>query len=64
MYGSFRRRLGEAARAEAETRLRRRITEIEDSLARPAEDGMDWGLRRDALQRELDALRNSLARAR
>jgi hypothetical protein len=38
-------------------RRARRIKEIEDSLARPAEeDGPEWWIRRGQLQRELERL--------
>jgi hypothetical protein len=37
--------------------IRRRISEIEESLARPAEEGRAWDRRRAQLERELDALR-------
>jgi len=35
---------------------RLRISQIEDSLARPCEEGPDWDRRRKQLQRELDDL--------
>jgi hypothetical protein len=39
---------------------RRRISEIEDSLAHPAEEGRDWARRRAALERELEQLKRKL----
>lgn len=40
-------------------RRRRRISEIEDSLARPVEEGREWDRRRAQLEAELDVLRQA-----
>jgi hypothetical protein len=37
-------------------RRRRRINQIDDSLARPVEEGREWEMRRFALERERDIL--------
>lgn len=42
-------------------KVRRRISEIEDALARPAEEGKAWERRRAQLERELEALRATRA---
>lgn len=43
----------------AQEHRRRRISEIEDSLARPVAEGREWDRHRAALERELDILRRA-----
>lgn len=47
--------------ATTRDRIKRRVSQIEDALARPAQEGPQWAIERQRLERELDWLRAQLA---
>jgi hypothetical protein len=54
------RELDAYRRLEQQVSNRRRISEIEESLSRPVEEGSDWDKRRAELEAEMLRLRRSM----